>query len=1326
MMDYEKISNESKDIIYEKMNRTIEKSQNILHKKAIALIKGLKEQIGNEKSSGLEGIKAYTKSVMDLVQLLLIKLISSKNYTNEIQYDDDLKNCEALIFTLAVCIKQLPFPLLRSTKLTNRILDILEKAIAVIKHQEIKKYFIIILEKLLLSRNEAELQNENDEVVKFYIEYLFMFLEDSHLNDEVQKTLAKSMSKILKVPNMINLLKYSLLIQIKNFLIAKIRGMCYGKDYEGNMINNNSKNYPIGYPNNQNNHKSPHSSTNTKAITTNEGEIILKFLCSIMQFFPFDMVNDLICELTEVVAVSEKEHILLNSLLCFEVAFNTKSFALETSEKIMAILLGKENLINTESKIDVDSYSLGDNKKRQGVNINTSLTVSYIKSTTQVLLNIAKVNVLVAVKYFNSVVSLFGEFLSSQDEFLKSSVFNCLQNMLNNLLNHKNMEIISRSILGTRNNTNIIHDEMNDFNPDALSLEINLSNNKKDVTVLSILENITQCLLYMVSDRFDDLKPGFNLLYNFIERINKENIKEIIHPMIENVLLKLSEAEKLHKNQTFKVFIGKLFNLINSTQILKFFPVQILDYEICSDEYTENSKVWIISYIDKFLRQDTKSDHNSKVNTLKEFFESFYMNILDIEKVILKLKSSKCLNNNNKNSILDSNEMEMEQNNEEDEDEKFQINENESEHVRMIKIKRYELILQQIWNLSLKFLNWNENFHEYTKELLKKFEEILNLYNTNNHIMICNIREIVFRCVAKLVQTSISQNDMKSIEVIKKEGGKNLFSKCLNLIILQKLNTPEQREGFNLISAFCKITTEKFLFKIICDMIEKFDKTFQKNFQVMNDNLSNSSNKAKLNESLNVTNDGKKKDNKDQKQKDIKTLCFRIEIINYILKNIKGIQLGDTNPGLQESDSLARGDLFVLLNSFFEKFFFNESVSKIHILNKKLIDLFMKILEKISDPEKVLEIFTRFTNEYRGLDNLTPKQKAKLFEFIIDIVIKRIQDKNLNLQNLNIAESISKLHILVEIVSLTKDTNRKVRNLAYEMIGKITEFMKDSNMFDEWIKMILAILASTSSYLKSGAINSLARVFWQLRNSNGSRAFNTNELKKLVLDTADIVIILTRESNKEITRSIFLFYRVLVYLIKNIFSLSVSVAVSVDSSSTIHKILHSIFVDSNEEIRKEFKVKIRNLLKNLIINFSFDEVKKIIPKDFEALLNYVNKYIVKKIKNMTKEEESVYGANLDHSVMMDNEENLVDEEEEYIEKEFKKIEKRRNDEEKIFENLEKFKLEEDDPEAIRRQNEKESKPEDKLDKIDQLFKKDNVSSLIYIHLYKLFFLYSYI
>ena len=286
--------------------------------------------------------------------------------------------------------------------------------------------------------------------------------------------------------------------------------------------------------------------------------------------------------------------------------------------------------------------------------------------------------------------------------------------------------------------------------------------------------------------------------------------------------------------------------------------------------------------------------------------------------------------------------------------------------------------------------------------------------------------------------------------------------------------------------------------------------------------------------------------------------------------------------------------------------------------------------------------------------------------------------------------------------------------------------MKDSGLFNEWIKMILAILASASSFLKSAAINTLARVFWQLRNYLAESASDAYEhLKNLLLDTADVVLLLTRENNKELTRSIFLFIRVLIYLTKNLsvgnFNLNTLANLNVNVSQvTISKIIYAIFTDSNEDIRKEFKVKIRNLLKNLIIQFSIEEIKKIIPKEYEALVVYVNKHVVKKIKNMSSEEETVYGGNLDHSVMMDNEENLVDEEEEYIAKEFKKIEKRRNDDEKLLGNLEKFNLEEDDPELVKQRNEKETRGEDKLDKIDQLFKKDNVSlSLFNINLLRL-------
>ena len=59
-MDYEN-SGEERDIIYEKIAKTIEKSGSILHRKAVILIKSIKEQYGGEKFNGLEGIKTILK-----------------------------------------------------------------------------------------------------------------------------------------------------------------------------------------------------------------------------------------------------------------------------------------------------------------------------------------------------------------------------------------------------------------------------------------------------------------------------------------------------------------------------------------------------------------------------------------------------------------------------------------------------------------------------------------------------------------------------------------------------------------------------------------------------------------------------------------------------------------------------------------------------------------------------------------------------------------------------------------------------------------------------------------------------------------------------------------------------------------------------------------------------------------------------------------------------------------------------------------------------------------------------------------------------------------
>lgn len=1274
MMDYE---NKQGDFIHEKLSKTIEKSNNLIHKKAVALVKGLKEQLG-QKSEGVEGIKNYTKNLLDLIDLLYKKISNTNNYNGELEMEEDVKNSEALVFTLAVCIKQLPFALLRNEKIMERLILTIEKFLKISsivpKRIELKKYSMIIAEKLLLSRCEEELKNENDPVLKFFSEVYFNLLDEtaSQSENDLQKCLIKNLSKILKTPNMTNFLKMTILHQIKNYLIRKIRGLNTGKDYEGKTLKVVDA-YEI----------------KIKQLSTSEGENVLKFMCSILQFLPFEIVNDLIIELIELIVVSENKHVLLNSLLCFEVAFNTKNFALETSEKIIKLLLNKDFLINTNEVFEKDK----ENEKSMGsVDINTSLTIAFMKSITGVLLNLSRINILLGMKLFTSVFSLLGEFLISNDDFLRSSVYNCLQSIFNSLMSKKNMVFLFSSITKKLNQ----NDSMN-FDPNELTFDINISSQtlQHENNVVNILENISENLLYLTSDRFEDLKLGFNLLHIFLEKIstfteilnsNEEKIQiwKSLNPIIENILTKLSEndshsgsgKDKLQKSQTFKVFLGKIFNFISASVILKLFPLQILDFDICSEEYTENSKVWIISFIDKFLRSDS---HQS----VREYYESFIITIEELEKAILKLKSG-----NSSDDI-------------EEDDERFQFNNNETQHVRLIKIKRYELILQQIWSLLIKFTYWNENFDVYVKEILKKFEIIISAYNKDpNSVFIPNIKETIFKVIAKLISVAYRRGDMKTLEVIKQDG-KIFFSKCLNMIIKQKLSKSELKDSFNLISAFCKIMSEKFLYKIICDMIEKFDKGFQTTF-IQNDNISNFSNIAKLNETVDMSLenvemvDKNKKPSQDKKsrEKEISLLSLRIDIINYILKNVKLFSEHQS----QESES----NLFSLLNSFFEKFFFNDRINNIQSIRKKLIDLFMILMGKMDSLDKILEIFSKFLNEYKGLDNLSAKQKAKLFDFIVNIFLKKIeQDQKISKSCVDITECFSQLHILIEIVSLTKDMNRKVRNLAYEMIGKITEFMSETNLFNEWIKMILAILASNSSYLKSASINALARIFWQKRNTGD------NHLHNLLLDTSNVILLLLKENNKEITKSIFLFVRVLLYLNKNLFS------GHLETTSFINKIITAIFHDSNQDIKKEFKVKLRNLLKNLIIKFSYDEIKNLIPKDIESLLAYINKHVVKKIKTMSKEEEGVYGGSnrLDHSVMMDNDENLLDEEEEYIDKEFKKLEKRKNDEEKFFERLEKLQLEEDDPELIKKKMEAEINRNEKLDKIEQLFSKDNVKKI---------------
>jgi hypothetical protein len=523
----------------------------------------------------------------------------------------------------------------------------------------------------------------------------------------------------------------------------------------------------------------------------------------------------------------------------------------------------------------------------------------------------------------------------------------------------------------------------------------------------------------------------------------------------------------------------------------------------------------------------------------------------------------------------------------------------------------------------------------------------------------------------------------------------------LNLILNDKLNKSETALGFNVINKFCGILSKQNIIKIIIDMVQKFDKTINDIFNTTDDN------KNKI-----VKEPSKKQ--REKNDKEINKLAVRLEIADYLLKNLNFVVKNNQN----NNNNSDEDNMVSIVLQFFDKYFFyfsdnknvkfgKEGMSSLQpLLTKKLFEIFYDIIAKCNDIDYILTIFNKFSKDKKGLSLITSKQQCKIFEFIINQIIK----KNENLQNISFNNLGISLELLIAIASLTKDINKKVRNSSFEILGNITSFCTKKNLLEDWLKINLSLLSSKNTFVESAGINSLSRIFWELRNSS-----STNDT---MISNSDTVLAFFPFNNKEIIKSLFLYIRVLLYIIK------ISPPKNKNKiDSTIHKIIFCSSQQINEQMQKEFKVKLRNLYKNLIINYGYDYIKNNIDNNntnFKNFVQYVNKTMVKKYNNGNNEEN--LGEEYDNTVMMDNDNNLLDEEEDYIKNEFKKINKSENIEKKFLEKVEKLKLNDENLDEMRKQElediaKKENKNEEQIDKIEQLFNKDyvNLNNFFYIN-----------
>ena len=1307
------------DIIYSKVISSLKESKNILHKKALILIKSINSQYGTDKLLGLDGVQLYTKTFIDLL-LKIMKKYSEKKITDleENELNEDILNFEALIFTLAICFKQLSNKILHNNQLISRVINVINFSLGIkIKNGLFKvnyysyKYILNIIDSLILSRTDEELSNDKDEIVLFFKSvYMKMLLtcmklkQDINLIEEYEikninfnlKDLHSSFLKIIccLIQKKGKFVQYSIIYEVISYIIKQIQN-----------INSNFK----SIYNNQNNNINDELIHNTFLNVVNKIEInnSLLFLSGLIQFLPYDFFNDILQQLIQLIQIINPEeeieernetniNIMINCLLCIDISFSTHQLSEDINEKTLTILLNKNifyqfrnNNIKDEFIEDMDNNE--ENKKNNkkyklSTDIYDNLIIAYLKTISSIVIKVSDNDVFKSYQYFIGILSKYSEVLLESKEFVKNSIFSVLQNLIQKLFDIKkiaNLKILSNS--ETNLNKKIKFEK----------LDIN-ETQKNQITENEILTKITKILLYFISSRFKEKKIGYNLLLLFIEKINQakklgQKFNDHINSLNEQIILSLSESnlKEKEKSDLEKIFIGKCFNHINSNIILKYYPLGILDYDIENEDYTDNSNVWIISYIDKFLLKE------DGIQTIEDYVQTFMESINEIEHMIIKLKVSPTGGQNGDNMDIQEDE---------DNDEKFEVNQNENKHMRDLKIKRYQLIMTQIFILINKFTNYCNNYSQYINAFITKFK---GYYENKDSCQILsnNLNEITFKFLYKIIIVSQKYKDEKAIEIIR-ENGVFFFEKILNLILNDKLNKSETALGFNVINKFCLILSKQNIIKIIIDMIQKFDKTINSLFNL--DEKSKNKNKEDSKKNKIIAEPSKKQ--KEKNDKEINKLGIRLEIADYLLKNLDFVVKNNQNNNSDEDNMIS------IVLQFFDKYFFffsdnknvkfgKDGISSLQpLLTKKFFEIFYDIITKSNDIDYIIDIFNKFTKDKKGLSLITSKQQSKIFEFIINQIIKKNETfNNITFNNLELS-----LELLIAIVSLTKDINKKVRNSSFDIIGNITSFCLKKNIFEDWLKINISLLSSKNTFVESAGINSLSRIFWEIR--------NLELTSDKMITNSDAVLSYFPFNNKEILKSLFLYVRVLLYIIKISPPKNKNLV-----DTTINKIIFYSSQKISEQMQKEFKVKLRNLYKNLIINYGIDFVKNSIDNNntnFKNFVQYVNKNMVKKFNS----EEEKLGEEYDNTVMMDNDNNLLDEEEDYIKNEFKKINKNENIEKKFLEKVEKLKLNEDDLEDMRKQelellSKQENKEEQKIDKIEQLFKKDyvNLNNFFYIN-----------
>ncbi|KAG5513898.1 hypothetical protein PMAC_000520 [Pneumocystis sp. 'macacae'] len=293
-----------------------------------------------------------------------------------------------------------------------------------------------------------------------------------------------------------------------------------------------------------------------------------------------------------------------------------------------------------------------------------------------------------------------------------------------------------------------------------------------------------------------------------------------------------------------------------------------------------------------------------------------------------------------------------------------------------------------------------------------------------------------------------------------------------------------------------------------------------------------------------------------------------------------------------------------------------------HILQKKAYNLFCKMAENPSIKEflkdNIQEVQKIFLENASKTETSIKKYRFSALFHIINIL------------------PLTDLHfiplILSEIIMGTKDSNKKARSMAYNLLISIGNKMSESSIVEntkiskmdtvsnikvniqEFFTMILAGLAGSSPHMISATIISITRLLFEFKDSLDQNFINE------LLNTVYMFII---SNNYEIVKSTLGFIKM------TLICLPISIM-----KNYLSMLIPNLIIWAHEH-KGHFRAKVKNIIERIIRRYGFEIVEKEVPEQDKKLI--IN---IKKTKERLKRKKIAKENKLKNSTL-NNKHNIL-------------------------------------------------------------------------------------